>query len=362
MILPVKELKEALSKVAPAYPNSAIVPILEHVWIETDGTKVSVKLSNLRETIETTFETKEVNKKEIVLPYYKDFSAYMKLINEVEIELIQKEGSVEIKAGGARSKINGEDEANYPQIPNIEGESITFNTEYFHLLKDKILPFASIDELRPAMTGAMLRVKSGFLIMDATNSHQLARLEMETDMKDMEILFNRSIPEISTTLFKGEKVDMWIDGTGCKIADSTTTLTSRLLEERYPDVDAVLPPKKGEIARVDRKLFIAEMQKARLFVNNKSKMIKANFSLKNIEITGDDLDFDKSYSNKIDADGCKELLIGLDVDNLLKSAQKMEADELEIHHYNGANKAIKMVEDDYLIITMPMMITETKKK
>ena len=115
MILQTKLLKEALQKVSPAAPKGqAVVPVLEHVWIETDGTSVKVKMSNLAETIETTFETKEANKKEVILPYYKDLFDYVKLVNEVDIELKGVEGSVEIKAGKARSRINGEEKESYP--------------------------------------------------------------------------------------------------------------------------------------------------------------------------------------------------------------------------------------------------------
>lgn len=356
MILPTKQLREALQKVAPAAPKSAITPILEHVWIESDGKKVSVKLSNLRETIETSFETSERNKKEIILPHYGDLMSYAKLVREVDIELKQIEGSVEIKAGKAKSRINGEESENYPKIPEVGGEEIELPLEYLHDIKVKILPFASTDELRPAMTGAMLKAKAGNLIMEATDGHTLARIETKTDLQDCEILFRREIPEIATSLFEGENVSTWIDGNSCKITDGNSTLTSRLIDERFPDTDGVLPPKVGEITRADRQLLLSEMQKAKLFTNDKEKLVKLTFTPKHLDIVATDIDFDKSFEDRMEVEGCKELLIGLDVDNVIKAAQKIEGDEIEIHHYNAANKAIVIREDDYMILIMPMMI------
>ena len=76
-------------------------------------------------------------------------------------------------------------------MPEVEGlvEGISLPIELFETIKTKIAPFASLDELRPALQGVHIVCKEGELLLEATSDHQMAWQRTANDVANVMPIF-----------------------------------------------------------------------------------------------------------------------------------------------------------------------------
>jgi len=78
------------------------------------------------------------------------------------------------------------------------------------------------------------------------------------------------------------------------------SLTSRLIEGRYPNYDSVIPRDNDKIAIIDKSQFIAALKRVLLMGNPTSELVILSFTNNRLDVSAEDIDFQKSASEFID--------------------------------------------------------------
>ena len=363
MILKTTELKAALSKLSPLFKGHSIIPIVDNVMIHAIGDRVIIHATNMAETITLFIDSHEKNKEERILLPFHDLKPYVDLLNEVEVEIKSnsKDCEIEVKAGKAKVKMTGEKPEDFPILPEIEnGQEVKMKVETFETMKEKILPFTSTDDLRPAMCGVHLKAASGKLRIEATDSHALAWVEDETELPEMDVIFRASAVEQIPILFEAEtEITCEISNNAIIVSSKTCGFQSKLIDERFPATEGVIPTQHRVNTTMDKSILINEVKRANLFANEKERMLKFRMTVNKLTITAQNIDYGKEYKNDLDCEGSGDLELGLDAQILLKILGKVGSQGITITHHSAPEKPVIIQEDRLNFLQMPMLIRPT---
>ena len=359
MILSVSKLKSALQIIAPAFRSPKHMPILEFVTIETDGKNVKLTGSDLRETIIHNYVDEENNKEEVILIEYQPFINYIKLNNNVFVELEPELKSkvsniIHIKSGSAKVKLPGENPENRIQteVNDIEKE-FNLDASLFTEAYKRCLPFALKADYG-AMAGVRFLSKEGKLTMEGCQTSNLARLNVDCDV-DFEFILDRSIKSVSD-LFQNGNVDVKISSNKIEISNESTCFIGLLIEESFPETDNVINNLKDpQISKVNRVDLLNELKRAEQFAST-GKSFVLTFKPKKIGITAEFQELDMFYENYIEAESFTDFSTKTMIDVFIKAVSLCEGDKVEVLHYSEIYKPVivRDTDTDYFALIMPM--------
>ena len=138
------------------------------------------------------------------------------------------------------------DPNSFPQSPSPEGDS-TFDLEPLALRKtiDRVAFAACKDDSRPTLTAVLFDFSEHGLTLAAADGFRLARARLGgvTAPSRQLLVPARAVSEFGRVLVEGERASLGLsaDDRGVHLISGPTTLYSRLVEGRFPDVDRVVP-------------------------------------------------------------------------------------------------------------------------
>ncbi|PLT27879.1 DNA polymerase III subunit beta [Peribacillus deserti] len=202
---------------------------------------------------------------------------------------VHEDFTVTITSGEIRSRLNGWDSGDYPNLPAIENaRSFTVpSLELIKLIKHTVFA-VSRNQFKPVLTGVYLSVKPNSLFFAATDSYRLAvsKLEIQCDEEGSFVVSSESMNEAARLMSQasGETAIYFTDQYIVFKKDSIT-LYSRLIEGVFPDINGILQiPSKTQII-IDKKKFLNGVERACLFAregknNNVNLFIRSDSSIR----------------------------------------------------------------------------------
>lgn len=362
MIINTKALKKALKDIAPVISSSPVVPILECVKIEAKDAKIIISGSDLNTSIKTTIESNLIDKNEIICLPFQLLNAIISKIEDTEIEITTDKDTFvsELKFGKKKAKISGENNTSYP-AKNETGESKTFNikSDILSEIIRKCSGYMSGDFLREAMMSINIEIKDGKMSAKATDGHKACIMTSgEVECEDVTFGLRRDIVMSKGLFDSNEDLAAEIYQGHYRLISESKEFESRLCEERFPDVNSIIPEKKdGEKCIIDRLELLKEVDRCLLFTDKQTKQIALFFKKGILEVSAIDMDFGNEYRVEIPCDyNGDEIEIGLNAVYLKLVIQSFDSEILEALHFKAVNRAVMFFEDDFMALSMPVML------
>lgn len=206
-----------------------------------------------------------------------------KLPNQVHIKK-ESDSGVTIRAGEIKTSLSVLSNDEYPRLPELEeGNAFSINSEKFlSMIKETMFAVAN-DEHRPILTGVHLNFSEGKAQAVATNSQRLAMVKQDIDIETSSTC---TVPKTALKqmlkLFgsKKQNVSIWITDNYIQVQSLGTTITSKLLDGRYPKVTDLIPDSTKTVISIDRLRLMEAVDRAGLFA---SEWRNHNVHLKLIE-------------------------------------------------------------------------------
>ncbi len=226
----------------------------------------------------------------------------------------------------------------FPALTTDEFKEISqWPAEIFHKLHKQI-PYASTDMLRPALTGIYVMQNKKNLSSIATDGHILQWItEMETDGKNK---FECIIPVVPIQLvsrFNRGEVKISLSEKHIRFTfNKNIQITTKLINEKYPDFMKVIPELNGNELVVEKKELVQGIKSALPFANktNHHALFTGNNGFIRIQV--EDREEKISYESScpvLNKKG-KELKMALDLQLLEKTVKGL--DEEHLHWYYGS--------------------------
>jgi DNA polymerase III subunit beta len=186
----------------------------------------------------------------------------------VALALRSEQRDVELTAGSARFHLRVLPAEDFPRLPEFDGEAARLPAGPLAETIDRVARAASRDEVRPILTGVLVRVEGATLTMVATDSYRLSvkHTELERELPEA-IEANvpaRALRELARIIAQEgpEDVAISLARNQAVFQAGSVVLLSRLIEGQFPSWRQLIPETfehevrlpRGELVEVARRV------------------------------------------------------------------------------------------------------------
>ncbi len=228
-----------------------------------------------------------------------------RMANEtINIELVNQK-MLRIFDDDTEFKVQIAEKNDYPQVQegNFENE-YTMATEVFSEVLRNVLFAVSKLEIQMVMTGVNLRFEKGKIYFVATDSHRLSQRII--DAPEVNSSFSVIIPGSNLNVLLGlleeeKEVKMAVNDELVLFSFSDYRFYTRLINDNYPDTDAVFPKEFNTVVKADTHEWFQALERAAIISSgNSSNMITFRIDGKNKKvILSGESDQEDSYKEEL---------------------------------------------------------------
>ncbi len=367
-IVSTSTLLKHLQAVSGALSSNAVLPILENFLFEIKDSSLIISATDLQTSMTTSLAVEAKEDGKIAVPS-KILLDTLKTLPEqpISFSVDDKTFAIEISAGDGKYKLSGENGEDFPKIPTVDnGSSVNLPASVLAEAINKTLFAVSNDELRPAMTGVYCQLSPQNVTFVSTDAHKLVRYRRNDAKADKATSF--ILPKKALNLLKSalptEDINVSIEynATSAFFKFANINLVCRLIDERYPDYDAVIPLNNPNKLTIDRALFLNCLKRVVIFANKTTHQVRLKITGSELNISSEDLDFSNEAHERL---GCQfegeDMEIGFNARFLIEMLNNMQGEEitLEMSTPNRAGllfPSIKDENEDVLMLVMPVML------
>lgn len=196
----------------------------------------------------------------------------------------------------------------FPIVPNDGALNEIFSARLFDDIIN-VSKYCTSDEMRPAMTGINIKCYGEKIDVTASDGHLLVvysrQIKSEQHSFTIPKLFVKCITQFKESKIKGfpkwhlltyEKQVSINSHAVCEFMydEFKIVLYTRLIQQTYPDFNAVIPTEPKQMFRVDKKSFVDKLRRVLKYTNQTTNQIFID--LKEKQLIAKDDDFRKSYT------------------------------------------------------------------
>ena len=361
-------LVKTLSHLHRIVEKKAAIPVLSNIKLEADKA-LRLSATNVDLEIVEDVEAKVAASGSTTIPAHVFYDIVRKL----------PEGALDLKSSSDGSKVvirGGQAEFTLPALPADDfplmgGSSMPFKfklaSKDLARLIDKTKFAVSTEETRYFLNGIfihMVEAKSGDLLRAvATDGHRLARQDIKAPLeaKGMPgvIVPRKVVTELRALLDDApETISVEISETKARFSFGSTTVTSKLIDGKFPDYEKVIPTGNDKSLEVDCKVFAESVDRVSAVAYEKSKAIKMKLAKSKLTLLASTPDSGSAVEDIEVAYDSSPIEIGFNSRYLLDIAEQIEGKFMKFMISDASSPAIITELDDSnaVYVLMPMRI------
>jgi DNA polymerase-3 subunit beta len=216
-------------------------------------------------------------------------------------------------------------------------------------------------DIRYYLNGVLLVIEGNLIKLIATDGHRLAytSAKLNTEYTKREVILSRkTINELFKLLTDTEeKIVLEIAEKQVKIAFSDITLTTKVIDGKFPDYDRVIPNYTNHLT-LDRQTILHALQRAAILSNEKFRGVRFVMTDNNMRIISSNIEQEEAQEDLENDYHGPALDIGFNVNYLLDGLTNASTQEV-IFSFGDSNSSILITvpgNEDFKYVVMPMRI------
>jgi DNA polymerase III sliding clamp (beta) subunit (PCNA family) len=240
----------------------------------------------------------------------------------------------------------GENNSDFPEVHEFIPE---FKTTIPDLTS--FVPFASTDELKPAMNGIFVGKD-----ICSTDAHRL-KVEPNQYHKEGNLDFVIPAKVVPKILNATRTIEVNSDCSRAKVHLDFGFFYTRLMCDKFPSYRNVLPEKTNTFVTINRNGIIKALEACLKYTNKTVPMVKFMLTEDKLSLFAEDMDYSKEFTTTVPCEWTGEngFLIGLNAKFLIQVLKDSKSPEVTLN-LSTPNRAA-WVDDNFIV--MPIMIKET---
>ena len=361
-------LLKQLSAINGVITTNPVVPILENFLFEINEGTLSVTASDLQTSMMTELEVEAKEDGSIAIPAKILLETLRNLPEQpVTFSIDDSTYSIEINSDNGRYKLAGENATDFPKVPSVsDGYSVNISSDVLSRALNNTIFATSNDELRPAMMGVYVKLDETNTTFVATDSHRLIRyrrVDVASDMGHTMIIPRKALNLLKTTLPQEHtSVNMEFNASNAFFDFNQIKMICRLIDERYPDYENVIPVDNNNTMNIGRGEFLSSLKRIAIYANKTTHQVRLKLTGSELQISAEDLDFSNEANERLSCehDG-EDIEIGFNAKFLIEMLGNLESDKVTLR-LSAPNRAGILTPDekdeneDILMLVMPVML------
>jgi DNA polymerase III subunit beta len=239
------DLATALATVSRGLSTRGTVQVLGGILLRAEEGRLLLAATDMEISLRATISGTIQGDGAVVVPG-KLLTDLTRLLPDETVTLAHEEGDgvLTVTSGSHSSRLNVYSAEDFPRLPSLDGDLHTTEASALLGTIDKVSRAASRDESRPVLTGILVQLAAGKLVMAATDSYRLAVKETDLDAGGAEIdaiIPARALQELARLAAGQEEVRLGLQDNHVGFGAGDVWLTSRRIDGQFPNYKQLLP-------------------------------------------------------------------------------------------------------------------------
>lgn len=360
-------LSQQLTAISGVIARNPIVPILENFLFQIDHDRLVVTASDLQTSISASLKIKSDAKMSVAIPARMLLDTVKNLPEQViKIEINVNSYTISIKSDNGHYKLAGESANDFPQLPSLNDRiSLKVEVEALKNILQKTMFATSNDELKPAMSGVYMELTNNMATFVATDGHRLIRYNREdlaASTQSPIIVPKKALMLLNGLLsIRDKTVNFTFDQHKVQFDVDNISIIARLVDERYPDYENVIPKEHTSKLTVNRPALVSALRRTAIYANKATHQVKLTMMENELSLSAEDFDFSNEAQERLICEYKGDPLeIGFNAKLLLEMLASITNEAVEFLFWE-ANKAVLIFpkgqskHEHLLLLIMPII-------
>ena len=329
-------LLKPLQQVVGVVERRQTLPVLANLLVKVFDGKVSLTGTDLEVEMVATTPADKLVDGEITIPARKLVDIVRALPDGAKIELKLNGDRVALSAGRSRFTLTTLPASEFPTVDEIElVEKVSLPEEVLRDLMERTSFAMANQDVRYYLNGMLLDLQEHTLRCVATDGHRLAmketQLQSAVASRRQIIIPRKGVNELVGLLEAGEGlVELEFGRNHLRIRRGDVVFTSKLIDGRFPDYEAVIPLGADKTATLDRDVLRGALQRAAILSNEKYRGVRLELSPGKLRIVAHNPEQEEAVE-EVEADThVSDLAVGFNVGYLLDALAALRGERARL--------------------------------
>jgi DNA polymerase-3 subunit beta len=335
-----------LAQVVNVVERRQTLPVLANFLVQVQNGQLSLTGTDLEVEMVSRIAVEDAQDGETTIPARKLFEIIRALPDGSRITVAQTGDKITVQAGRSRFTLATLPANDFPSVDEVEAtERVAIGEATLKELIERTAFAMAQQDVRYYLNGLLFDLRGDALRTVATDGHRLALCETELEKasgaKRQIIVPRKGVTELQRLLESGDReIELEVGRSHVRVKRDDVTFTSKLIDGRFPDYEAVIPIGADREVKVDREALRASLQRAAILSNEKYRGIRVEVSPGNLKISAHNPEQEEAQE-EIEADTTvSDLAIGFNVNYLLDALSALRDEHVVIQLRDSNSSAL----------------------
>ena len=335
-----------LAQVVNVVERRQTLPVLANFLVQVQGGQLSLTGTDLEVEMVSRIAVEDAQDGETTIPARKLFEIIRALPDGSRVTVSQTGEKIIVQAGRSRFTLATLPANDFPSVDEVEAtERVVVPESALKELIERTAFAMAQQDVRYYLNGLLFDLRDQLLRCVATDGHRLAlcetALENSVGTKRQIIVPRKGVTELQRLLEGGDReVELEVGRSHVRVKRDDVTFTSKLIDGRFPDYDAVIPIGADREVKVDRESLRASLQRAAILSNEKYRGVRVEVSPGQLKISAHNPEQEEAQE-EIEADTqVSDLAIGFNVNYLLDALSALRDEHVVIQLRDSNSSAL----------------------
>ena len=363
----------ALQSVIGAVSKKSTLPVLNHVLVQSDGKEWKITGSDLELTLTARIDL-ATEAFAVCLPAKRLLDVLKSFAKDAIVGMSIDNNKVTIRSGRSRFSFNTIAAENYPSIQHDRLSPVAkLDCNVFAALLEATQHAMALKDVRHYLNGLLFDFSQFNFVVVGTNGHRLSKhctklaeptcskqliVPMDSINAIRKLLGDGEFCELSveTSEFTNNKGEQELAFHSIVIDAERLTLTTKLIDGKFPDYERVIPKKQKFYVEVNRQQLLDAIKRVGLMLDVNNVGIAMEFGENSLRLVA--RANEEEADESIDIQNGTEIVIGMNAQYVLDalSALRSETVVLGLTDANSCMTVESSNRDESVHVIMPMRL------
>jgi len=256
-----------LAQVVNVVERRQTLPVLANFLVQVQNGQLSLTGTDLEVEMVSRIAVEDAQDGETTIPARKLFEIIRALPDGSRITVSQTGDKITVQAGRSRFTLATLPSNDFPSVDEVEAtERVAIGEATLKELIERTAFAMAQQDVRYYLNGLLFDLRGDALRTVATDGHRLALCETDlakpSGSKRQIIVPRKGVTELQRLLESGDReIELEVGRSHVRVKRDDVTFTSKLIDGRFPDYEAVIPIGADREVKVDREALRASLQR-----------------------------------------------------------------------------------------------------
>jgi DNA polymerase-3 subunit beta len=361
-------LLKQISALSGVIVSNPVVPILENFLFEIKDNTLTITASDLQTSMVAEMSVESEMNGSIAVPA-KMLADTLRNLPEQPVTFTINPDTyiIELNSENGHYKLAGENAADFPRVPEAKNaETVELTAEVLSSAIAYTLFATSTDEMKPNMNGVYINLRNTDATFVSTDSHRLVRyrrFDVSSPTEVAVIIPRKALGLLKNTLpSDNTPLQLSFNKSNAFISFANIRMVCRLIDERFPDYEYVIPVNNDKVLEIDRAELLGSLKRIAIYANKSTNQVRLKINPDSLEVYAEDIDFSNEGEEKLPCIYEGETMeIGFNAKFLIEGLSNLNSKKV-IFKLSEPNRAGLLTpettdeSEDILMLIMPVML------